>query len=198
MSNIIENENVIKERFQAWQVPIAFLWGLAEASFFFIVPDVWLTIISRHKLDKMKYRSIGFAILGALVGGTLIYWLARFYPRLVTDLLAQVPGINSILVRKVQVQVKNKGLLALIFGPLQGIPYKIYAAQWGIDYGNLAWFWLASVPARGIRFLVTAVLTRFIWICAAKWVKFWNKIDLYLLVSFWISFYLWYFRRFGW
>ena len=56
---------------------VAFFWGLAEATLFFIVPDVWLTSISRHRLDKVKYQAIGFTILGALIGGTIIYWLAR-------------------------------------------------------------------------------------------------------------------------
>ncbi len=198
MNNIIKNKNVAKERFRVCQIPVAFLWGLAESSLFFIVPDVWLTIISRHKLDKTKYQSIGFAILGALVGGTLIYWLGWLYPRQILDLIAQIPGINWLLVRKVQFQVDNRGLLALMLGPLQGIPYKIFAAQWGINHGNLIWFWIISIPARGIRFAATAVLTRFIWIYGERRIKYWNKIDLLLLISFWVFFYLYYFHHFGW
>lgn len=198
MNNIIKSEMVTKERLKSWQIPIAFLWGLAEASLFFIVPDVWLTIISRHKLDKTKYLAIGFAILGALVGGTIIYCLARLHPRQILELIAQVPGINLILVHKVQTQVENRGLLALLLGPIQGIPYKIFAAQWGINHGILFLFWIISIPARGVRFVITAVLTRLIWIYGEKLFKFWNKVDLVLLILFWVLFYLFYFYHFGW
>ena len=31
---------------------IAFAWGFAEATVFFIVPDVWLTIIFRKRNDN--------------------------------------------------------------------------------------------------------------------------------------------------
>lgn len=197
MKNLIKSELVI-DKSSKIQCFIAFLWGLAEASLFFIVPDVWLTIISRRKLDRAKYEAIGFAILGALVGGTAIYWLARLDPDRMLGLIAEVPGINRVMVDKVRVQVGTSGLPALLLGPLQGIPYKIYAAQWGITNGSLIWFWLISIPARGIRFVITSVLTRLIWIFGQKKIKFWNQCDLALLLSFWVLFYLCYFSFFGW
>lgn len=189
-------KNTIKSK--AWQITIAFLWGLAESSLFFIVPDVWITIISRHKMDKTKYRAIGFAILGAIVGGTIIYWLAQLYPSRMLALLSQIPGISRVLVQKVQAQMETGGLLAMMLGPLQGIPYKIYAAQWGISHGNLVWFWVISIPARGVRFIITAALTRLVWIFGETRIKYWNKFDLILLISFWVLFYLYYFHHFGW
>lgn len=177
---------------------VAFFWGLAEASLFFVVPDVWLTIICRHQLDKAKYQAIGFTILGAVIGGTIVYWLASFYPRQMLKLIAVVPGIDGAMVDEVRVQLGTSGLVALMLGPLRGIPYKIYAVQWGITNGSLIWFWLISIPARGIRFIIAAVLTRLIWIFGSEKVKLWNKLDLVLLLSFWVLFYLWYFSYFGW
>lgn len=197
MKNTTESEIGI-DKSSKIQRFIAFLWGLAEASLFFIVPDVWLTIISRRKLDRARYEAIGCAILGALVGGTVIYWLARLAPDRMLGLIAEVPGINRVMVDKVRVQVETSGLPALLLGPIQGIPYKIYAAQWGIINGSLIWFWLISIPARGIRFVIAAVLTRLIWICGQKKIKLWNQCDLVLLLLFWLSFYLWYFSFFGW
>ena len=197
MKNITESELVI-DKSAKMQRFIAFLWGLAEASLFFIVPDLWLTIISRRKLDRARYEAIGYTILGALIGGTVIYWLARLAPDRMLGLIAEVPGINRVIVDKVRVQIGTNGLWALLLGPLQGIPYKIYAAQWGITNGSLIWFWLISIPARGIRFVISVVLTRLIWICGQKKIKFWNQCDLVLLLSFWVLFYLWYFSFFGW
>src|SRR3546814_4475619 len=47
---------------------ISLLWGFAEATVFFVVPDVW---ISRRALSSWRaaLRSCGFALAGALVGG---------------------------------------------------------------------------------------------------------------------------------
>ncbi len=198
MKNIIIKTESVIDRSSKIRSFIAFLWGLAEASLFFIVPDVWLTIISRRRLGRAEYAAIGLAILGALVGGTAVYWLARLDPERMLELITAVPGIDRVMVDKVRVQIGNNGLWALLLGPLQGIPYKIYAAQWGISNGGLFRFWLFSIPARGIRFLLAAGLTRLIWIFGQKKIKFWNRLDLVLLLSFWILFYLWYFSRFGW
>ena len=104
MKNITESELVI-DKSAKMQRFIAFLWGLAEASLFFIVPDLWLTIISRRKLDRARYEAIGYTILGALIGGTVIYWLARLAPDRMLGLIAEVPGINRVIVDKVRVQI---------------------------------------------------------------------------------------------
>ena len=53
------------------------LWGLAEATLFFIVPDVWLNLAGRRRLEA--------GLLGALIGGALIYfWGAHDKPGAVT------------------------------------------------------------------------------------------------------------------
>jgi hypothetical protein len=50
---------------------IAALWGLAEATLFFIVPDVWLTLITVWSPRKALIACL-FALLGALAGGALM------------------------------------------------------------------------------------------------------------------------------
>jgi membrane protein YqaA with SNARE-associated domain len=177
---------------------LSFLWGLAEASCFFIVPDVCITNLARRQMDRQVYLAIAWAIWGALLGGTVVYWLACHNPEGSLNWLVRVPGIDWSLVRKVQSQMVADGLGALLLGPLQGIPYKIFAAQWGIARGNLVWFWLVSIPARGIRFVVSAVLVRLVCICGEKRIKLWHQIDWVVLLVFWVLFYFWYFWHFGW
>jgi membrane protein YqaA with SNARE-associated domain len=198
MKNIILSKPATEKSSQMRQTFIAFLWGLAESSFFFIVPDVWLTLIARRRLGKSQYRVVGAALLGALAGGTLVYFLAQGYPQKTPEWISYIPGINPSLVRKVRIQTENCGLLALMLGPLRGIPYKIYALHWGVAHGSLVWFWIISVPARGIRFLITAALTRLIWIFGETRIKLWKKLDRILLLSFWSVFYVYYFHHFGW
>src|SRR3546814_3695958 len=49
---------------------VSLLWGFAEATVFFVVPDVW---ISRRALSSWRaaLRGCGFALAGALGGGVL-------------------------------------------------------------------------------------------------------------------------------
>lgn len=46
----------------------AFCWGLAEATFFFIVPDVLLTAITIVSVPR-ALRALVFSLLGATIGG---------------------------------------------------------------------------------------------------------------------------------
>src|SRR5690606_1189122 len=55
---------------------VSLLWGFAEATVFFVVPDVW---ISRLALSSWPaaLRACGFALVGALAGGALLYRAGR-------------------------------------------------------------------------------------------------------------------------
>jgi len=102
--------------------------------------------------------------------------------------LIHVPAIHDATLARVDSQLEARGLLALFLGPLGGIPYKIYAVEWGRRHGALAAFVLVSIPARYIRFLaamlVASLLRRFarVWLWAAVW----------------LAFYALYFWRMGW
>ncbi len=51
---------------------VAGLWGLAEATLSFIVPDVWLSLASRRCL-KTGLQACLWALASALAGGVLVY-----------------------------------------------------------------------------------------------------------------------------
>ncbi|GEM_PF-3959884 len=48
---------------------VALAWGFAEATLFFIVPDVWLTLVARERLRTGLIASL-YSLAGALAGGT--------------------------------------------------------------------------------------------------------------------------------
>src|SRR5262245_21751474 len=114
----------------------AFLWGLAEATFFFIVPDVLLTAIGCRSI-RAGFHATGFAILGALLGGLIMYAAGNAAPERSRSFLTRVPAIHSQLVERVQLQLSEHGLGAVLLGPAAGIPFKIYAVEWGARHGNL-------------------------------------------------------------
>ncbi len=137
---------------------IASLWGFAEATLFFIVPDVLLSWLALRS-TKSGLIACLFALLGALVGGSAMWLWGRFDPdsaRAIFELLPAM-GVDSIV--SVQKQLADSGITALFLGPLGGTPYKIYAVEAAnLGYG-LVIFLAVSIPARLTRFLLVTIVS---------------------------------------
>jgi len=175
----------------------AFAWGFAEAIFFFIVPDVLLTMIATRSLRSAIKATIA-ALAGALVGGGLLTAFAHGSPDAGRALLLHIPGINAHLLERVMGQVDERGLLAVLLGPLKGIPYKIYAVEWGRRGGGLFAFLLISIPARWVRFALVAVIARAVARLIEPLTRHRAGIEGLVLAIIWTAFYIFYFARFGW
>jgi membrane protein YqaA with SNARE-associated domain len=130
---------------------IGFLWGFAEATVFFIVPDVYLGFIALFNWRRGLSVMIA-TLLGAILGGLVMYMLAMNNPNGVNRVLIQVPLIDAALVSEVADDMRNNGLITLLSGPLTGTPYKIYAAQAGEQSLSLPYLLLMTIPARLERF----------------------------------------------
>lgn len=176
---------------------VAFGWGLAEATVFVIVPDVLLTVLGCRSI-RSGLRAALSALVGALAGGLITYAAGRSAPEATQDFLVYLPGIQPGLIQTVELELNEQGLGALFLGPLRGTPYKIYAGVWGARRGSLVAFLAASIPARGIRFLVSLLLAATVSRIIARWTRGRVRTELMLLSVFWIAFYSFYFSRFGW
>ena len=136
---------------------LAALWGFAESTLFFLVPDVlltWLALSVPRRGLRACYWALGGALAGAAV---MIAWAGRA-PAGVEAALVAVPGISEPLLELVRGQLVAEGLPAILMGPVQGIPYKVYVVEATV-LGLSAWKLLAvSVPARLIRFLLLTLL----------------------------------------
>lgn len=137
---------------------IAFAWGLAEATVFFIVPDVLLTRLAMRDFRRSVVASL-WAVTGALLGGALLWMAARdgaadawfaFFDHL--------PGIAPEMIRAAGDSLSQRGLRALVAGALQGQPYKLYAVHAGSLGISLPLFLTASCAARLGRFVLTSIL----------------------------------------
>jgi membrane protein YqaA with SNARE-associated domain len=167
----------------------ALLWGFAEATFFFIVPDVLLSWVAVDK-PRAALSACLWATLGALIGGTLMFaWGATALNR-ASAALDSVPAISQEMCDSVAEQIRTRGAAALFLGPLTGTPYKIYAVQAGGDQIGLLPFLLISVPARLGRFALITGVT--VLICRA-----FPRMTLFIRRSIhavvWTIFYTWYF-----
>ena len=108
---------------------LAFGWGLAEATFFFIVPDVLLTLIACRALKLAPVlKATVAALIGALAGGALMYTFGVRDPDTARAFLDHVPTISPALIAEVERQTNESGLLAVLIGPVKEIPYRIRSA----------------------------------------------------------------------
>lgn len=172
---------------------VATVWGSAEATVFFIVPDVWTSWLALHNPRRGMATTVS-ALAGALAGGATTYKTAQqMSPQATEHVLTSVPGISADMVAKVERQLDEQGWAALVLGPTRGVPYKIYART--LAHGNESFgrFMALSVPARMVRFLaVTGGVAGLGKLAARLGVGTKGKSAIFL--AGWAGFYTWYFR----
>jgi membrane protein YqaA with SNARE-associated domain len=176
---------------------LAFAWGLAEATLFFIVPDVLLTLIACRAL-KPALRATIAALVGALAGGALMYAFGVREPHTARAFLDHIPAISQELITSVAAQIDESGLIAVLLGPIKGVPYKIFAVEWGARGGSFGGFLLISIPARYVRFVLAALAARGIARLIEPLTHRRAAIETLILAVIWVAFYGFYFSRFGW
>ncbi|NIM93678.1 MAG: hypothetical protein GTO18_08195 [Anaerolineales bacterium] len=171
---------------------IGFLWGLAEATLFFIVPDVYLGFVALLNWRK-GLLAVLWTVVGALFGGAIMYFFAAENSQAATQIVLQVPLINPEMVQRVRDQMDSLGLISLVSGLFQGIPYKIYAVQAGGQNQPILDFLLMSIPARLARILPATGAAGIAGVALQKIVKRQTIGTLSFYILFWIGLYLIYF-----
>ena len=68
--------------------------------------------------------------------------------------LKRIPAIDGNLLNEVEGQVEASGARATFGGPIAGRPYKIYAVYAGGKEVNSPSFFLISIPAHLLRFIL--------------------------------------------
>jgi hypothetical protein len=173
-----------------WNGWIAGAWGMAEAVLWFVVPDVFLTWVAMRRGVRPALRLSLVAVAGAIGGGLLVYGWGAAMPEAGATAMAALPGIDAAMVEEVRGEVAASGNMALLSGPRQAQPYKLYALAAG-DLGTSAvTLALWTVPGRAFRFvisslgtgLVATVARRFVgeqWLVAG-WAATWTAIYIAL------------------
>jgi len=136
----------------------SFIWGFSEATFFFIIPDV---LLSYYALKNDNLKNIFLiniiCITGAAIGGTVIFIMSTVNHANVVDFMLSVPAIHTYMLDHVEAEMSANTFLALVTGPLFGVPYKLFAAFAPL-YTNIFIFILFSIPARLIRFIIVSLM----------------------------------------
>jgi len=172
------------------QLGLAFAWGLAESTVFFIVPDVFITRLALRDYRRALAACVA-ATAGALLGGTILWIAARNgAARHLLDFFTLLPGINSRLIAQTGQALYEHGLPAFFTGAVSGRPYKLYAVHAGTQGIPLAMFLLVSLAARLARFAATATGA---WLAGRALRARTETFRLRLHLAAWTVFYLIYF-----
>jgi len=128
-------------------IALAFLWGFAEGTLFFILPDVPLSLAAMFRPRRALIH------LAAIVAGALLMfsWSAR--GPAASNAVAQVPFVTSAMFVRAEGDYRQFGIWAASIGPFRGIPYKVYAVE-APEHSSLRTFLLITIPARIWRLLV--------------------------------------------
>ncbi|MCG3181567.1 MAG: hypothetical protein BIFFINMI_03965 [Phycisphaerae bacterium] len=168
----------------------ALLWGAAEGSLFFVLPDVVFTLAALFA-PLQSLRHVGMALAGALIaGGAMFAWSARA-PESAHRAVAAVPWVRPGMFDRVAADLDRYGAWGLCRGPASGIPYKVYAVQ-APGRTSAAAFLLATVPGRLERLLLTWLGFAVVgWKLTARIARR-PSLAVGLWAFFWIALYAWY------
>jgi membrane protein YqaA with SNARE-associated domain len=186
---------IIRHTASAASPIIAFAWGLAEATLFFVIPDVYLCFVALFDWRR-SILATAATVAGALLGGTIMFTLAMSHGPDMDQLIDRVPLISPKLIQTVSEEMHDKGLSAMVNGPKQGIPYKVYAVQAGQRMYPIVSFLFYTVLARLTRILPLTLFYAAIGIVLKRVIQRRTRLAIGAYALVWISIYISYYLRF--
>jgi membrane protein YqaA with SNARE-associated domain len=167
------------------------LWALAEATLFFIVADVPISVIGLRHGWRRAWAAALLAAPAAAAGGVALAWQASLHPHAVYRALLAIPGIGPHLLAQAGGVYAQDGVNAMLAGSFSGVPYKLYAYAAGMRQTGLAMFFLASIAARLPRFILVASISSVLGAVLRPRLRPFQISALF--AAFWILFYAIYF-----
>jgi membrane protein YqaA with SNARE-associated domain len=165
----------------------AFVWGVAEATLFFIVPDVLLSYIGLKRGPRGAAIASLYAALGAALGGAIMFsWSARD-PVAASNAVMAVPAISDAMAERAAEDMMTNWFTATLLGPLSSTPFKLFAVIAPHVDASLPAFALAAVLARLPRFLVVSVAVA--WLGRLVEPRLGPRASFYILTCAWLLFY---------
>jgi len=184
-----------KPRHPALSSVFALFWGFLSSTFFFLTPEILLTGLAIHRVKSALWAAL-WALVGTLIGGSLLYFFATIKSQEALCLIAKIPGVDQIALNTAIDYLQIDKLAMPILAILSWTPAKIYfTASGAISYT----YWkmlLITLPPLAVRYF--AMVGLFSWIFEGTWheEKRWIRFGVWGL--FWFVFYLVYFALLYW
>jgi len=172
----------------SWVAMLGLLWGFAEATVFFIVPDVLLGAVALFAPRA-----------GALAGGALTYGVSsELDPSRSEAVLERVPTVNDSAIHRVEREMRRDGPRSIVYGPLRmGTPYKLYARAAAVEDEAFSSFFLWSIPGRLERMLPVTLLAAVVGFLARSRIARRPRAALAFYGTLWLAVYVVYVIRIG-
>jgi membrane protein YqaA with SNARE-associated domain len=169
---------------------LALLWGFGEATVFFVVPDVVISLIALLYGWRAGGLAVVAAILGAMIGGIVVYYWGQADLAGANAFFDSLPAISAHTIARAKRDILGDQFgVAMLMGSVTSVPFKLYAAQAGASAMPL-WTLVAITPlVRLPRFALAVVVVGIAHKFAPAMLHA-HKIKL--LALFWISFYAFY------
>jgi hypothetical protein len=168
-------------------IAAAFLWGFAEATLFFVVADVLLSLLVVWRGFRVALLAALSAALGAVPGAVLMLVWSAHDPAELLGLLERLPSIDAAMIENAGEALAGNWFAAILAGAFSGVPYKVFAAQaWPAGIGTLA-FLAATMPLRLARYLTVTACVAGIDFVLGKWLG--RSVRITILCGAWILFY---------
>jgi membrane protein YqaA with SNARE-associated domain len=132
-------------------IALVFLWGFAEGTLFFILPDVPLSLAAMLR-PRRALIHMAAIVAGALFAGAVMFSWSTRGPT-AHHAVAHVPFVTQAMFERAESDYRHFGVWAACMGPVRGIPYKVYAVE-APDHSSLQSFLLVTIPARLWRLLL--------------------------------------------
>jgi membrane protein YqaA with SNARE-associated domain len=181
-----------------WTGGVGLLWGFAEATVFFIVPDVLLGAVALFA-PRAAPRVLAFTLAGALAGGALTYGVAsELRPSQSEAVLDGVPTVKETAIDRVEREMRDDGPRSIVYGPLRmGTPYKLYARAAAVEDEGFGSFFLWSIPGRLERMLPVTLVAALVGFLARGWIARRPRAVLASYGALWFAVYVVYAVRIG-
>jgi membrane protein YqaA with SNARE-associated domain len=169
---------------------VSFLWGFAEATVFFIVPDVIISLCALAYGWRAGALAVVASLFGATIGGIATYYWGYLDIAGARALFDQLPAVAPSTIARAQAEIaQGKYALSMLVGAVTSVPFKLYASEAGASGQSLATFIALTPVVRFPRFAFAALLA----LCARRFAPaIFRPHRLKAIVGFWVAFYAFY------
>jgi hypothetical protein len=169
------------------------LWGFAEGTLFFVVPDVLFTLTTALR-PRRGLLQLAAVVGGAALAGSVMYAWSAARPAEARAVVAGVPYVGPSMVEGMEQRMRLRGAWAMLEDPLGGVPYKVYSVL-APAFFSLPEFLLLSVPVRLERLLVSWIPFALFGLALARLPdERRRRVALVVHGAVWVSVYAYYWR----
>lgn len=179
-----------------WGVAGSLVWGFAEATLFFVVPDVIVGAVAIFSPRKAAWAGLA-AVGGAILGGAILFAWAQSAEASATSAVDAVPAIHSWMFSEAGTALREHGGITVTAAAFTGIPYKVVALEMTTQGWSLPSLMAWTIPGRGLRFGLVAGVAGLFGFLAAGWIRRRRRLVLGVWLAIWVAIYAEYWARVG-